>query len=464
MKTASPRSLKVLEKQLSLHRSLNVELKNGLNMREQSKTMELSNSLFSLMQGGPGEQSALNSFSNLAYFNIYQPITINWTLLTFMYKTHGMLQTAIEEPVLDALRGGIDISCDRMDGTDLQRLQKRWSSVEATVAEVGTWARLYGGAGLVINTDQPMDQPLNLKRGIKKLAFYAAARWEAQSVNRYSEFYEFYGKRIHFTRFLTMSGKAAPYLVKFVLQGWGMSEMERMIEDFNLYLRTKDLVYELLKEAKIDVYKFEGFTQQLATSAGTQLTKSRLELMNWAKSYKNAIALDKEDDFEQKQITFTGLAEVQAQNMRYVASALRMPISKLFGTSSTGMSNGEDDIENYVAMVESQVRGPLRPIIMQVLEILCVQEFGQTFDDLDFSYKPLRMLSAVEEETIKTSKFNRYNMMYTEGMMDPQEFAKLCHDEGLIPVETSVAKGAELVDLPDRGQEDMDDDQGDSDE
>lgn len=442
-----------LERYYNALRNVNTELKNTMGLKGE----RIQNSLFSLTQSMSSIQSLspMGSFSQLAYSNIYAPLTINWTLLTYLYKTHGVLQTAIDMPVLDALRGGLELRSNDMDQDDLKKLYDRieHGGMMTAASETAIWSRLYGGGGVVINTEQDPETPLDIKqiKPGRKLELYAASRWELSSTNRFSEFYLFYGQKIHHSRVITMAGKAAPYLVKFVLQGWGMSEMERMIDDWNLYFRTKDVTYELLKEAKIDVYQFENFTAQLATDVGTQMTRRRVEFMNQIKNYMNAIVMDKNDVFEQKQITFAGIAEVQKQNMAYIASALRMPMTKLFGLSSTGFSSGEDDIENYNALVESEVRTPMRPILKRLLELLCYQEFGDVFD-LDFEYRSLRILGEVEEETVKTSKFNRYNTMYSQGIMDAKEFAELCHSENLIPIETSTAKTGNVVDMPDRGE------------
>jgi len=448
----SKTSFKALENQLQKLKGINRELNTNMELRNQA----MQNSFGSFITSAQG-QTALNSMTNLAYFNAYAPLTINWTLLTYMYKTHGLLQTAIDMPVLDALRGGIDLHSNELSPDDIQAVQDRieHTSIMNMLSETGTWSRLYGGGGVVINTDQDPSTPLDMKR-VKKLDFYAASRWEIQSINRFTDFYEFYGKRIHHSRVITMAGKPAPYLIKFVLQCWGMSEMERMIEDFNLYLRTKDVIYELLKEAKIDVYKFENFTSQLASGQAGTITVARVQLMNQLKAYNNAIVMDKLDEFEQKQITFAGLAEVHKQNMVYVASSLRMPMTKLFGLSASGFNSGEDDIENYNAMVESEVRTPMRPMIRAVIDMLCLQMFGDTYD-LDFNYKPLRMLGAVEDEAVKMQKYTRYKGMYDDGLMDPQEYAKLLHDEKLVPMETSVAKGGELIEKPMQQDENVDD-------
>lgn len=414
----------------------------ALNKKAELKNRTLQNSLFDLVQGAQA-QSELNSISNLAYYNLVEPISRNWVMLTYLYKTHGIIQTAIDQPTLDGLRGGLDIHSDELDADDVKDMNDKLErdSILTTVRESATWARLYGGGGLIVNNGQRADQPLEIKKG-DRIELYAVNRWELTPSQRDADFYKFYGETFHESRVLRMSGKPAPYLVRKQLQGWGMSEMERMIEDFNLYLRTKDVVYELLKEAKIDVYRFKGFTTQLATGAGQQLTETRVSLMSKLKQYNGAIVMDIEDEFDQKQLTFAGLADVHKQNMVYIASALRMPMTKLFGLSASGFNSGEDDIENYNAMVESEVREPLRPILRKVIEILTMQMFGEPLD-ISFNYKPLRVLSSTDQEVVMTSKHNRYLSLYSQGLLTSKELMGLEQSEKMIPIETEVARGAE---------------------
>ena len=433
--------------QLEILRETNRELHNSLQMGKQRleqigsmKQTQLNNSLYSLMQGAEN-QSSLGSFHNLAYFNIYAPLTVNWTQLTYMYKTHGIIQTAIDMPVLDALRGGVDLHSDEISADNLKDLQDliEKTGTLRTLAEVATWVRLYGGGALVINAKQDPHEPLEMA-GIKKLELYAANRWELVSTHKDAEYFEFYGKVLHSSRVLTMNGKAAPYLVRSTLQGWGMSEIEKMIEPFNAYLRINDVIYELLREAKVDVYKFKNMIGQLASDAGTNALLNRTQIMNQIKNYQNAVVLDADDDFEQKQITFAGLAEMKKQNQVDVASALRIPMTKLFGLSAAGFNSGEDDIENYNAMIESEVREPLRPLIRSVIELRCLELFGETFD-IAFSFKPLRVLSSVDEETVNTQKNARYLSLYDKGLLTGQEVMQLEQQEKLVSIQTEVGEG-----------------------
>ncbi len=71
-----------------------VTLKNAQNL----DGVELRNSLAAVVAGAQ-MQSNLTSFNPIIQNNIYAPLSINWQILTYMYKTHGIIQTAIDMPV-----------------------------------------------------------------------------------------------------------------------------------------------------------------------------------------------------------------------------------------------------------------------------------------------------------------------------------------------------------------------------
>lgn len=405
--------------------------------------INIQNSMTQLVQSAFA-QTNLTSFLPALTNNIYAPLSINWTLLMYMYKTHGIIQTAIEVPVLDALRGGLVLKSDELGADELKDLEDALEKLGIldTVGTAKVWARLFGGGALVINTEADPMTPLGDDEFApgKKVEFYAANRWEVSSPHRIAEFYNFYGRNIHHSRVLTMIGKEAPYILRWQLAGWGMSEIERMLEPFNQYIRTVNVIYELLEEAKIDVYKLENFNAQLASSAGTQLTERRVQLMNQLKNFNRAIVMDMKDDFAQKQLTFSGLAEMMKEARIGIASALRMPMTKLFGLSASGMNAGEEDIENYNAMIESEVRQPLRPVIRKILLLMSRAMFGQEFD-IAFEFKPLRILSAEQEENVKTQKHNRYTQLYDRGIIDARELAEMSQKDNLVSMEIQAAKG-----------------------
>jgi len=469
IRTGKPVRLQRLEHEANLLELQNSQMREGL----QIKKMQLQNSLTSLVQGVMGS-TTLTSFNPMIQNNIMAPLSINYTLLSYFYKTHGIIQTAIDTPVLDALRGGVEIKSDEgnLDEDNVKEIHDfiEDQDIVGVWTDAGIWQRLYGGGAIVINTGEDPATPLDLSRPIRHLELYAASRWELQSpsrltsqtdtkdviegklnpyeqyASRMTEHYVFYGHKLHSSRVLTLVGKSAPFLIRWQLQGWGMSEVERMVEDFNIFIRTRNVLYDILNEAKVDVYRLKGMRDMLTSAEGTQIVQQRIQAVNSLKNFNNALILDQEDEYETKQLTFSGLAEVMRENRIGIASAMRMPITKLFGISATGFNSGEDDIENYNAMVESEVRQRMRRVIRKTLDLVCLFKWGQTFD-FHWDFKPLRVMSTMDEEEVKMKRHQRIMDMYDRSLMNSEEVGLAESRENLISIETQAAQG-KLEDFP----------------
>lgn len=409
-------------------------------------------------QGVPWSEQISNV--NTIFKNLRWYLISNFRqVLCEMYVELGLVQTIVDVPVDDALRGGATFSSKELDEDELKQLQVSMDRDDDlnTAGQAAKWNRLFGGAGVLIMTDQDADEPLDVE-SIKKdspFEFRAVDMWELfwdkQNSEGYDptiqteevEYYSYYGIQVHHSRVMRMKGLTAPSSIRPRLRGWGYSVVEKLVRSINQYLKATDLGFEVLDEFKLDVYKFKGLTDTLMSSVGSQKIKERVNMTNWMKNYQNAIVLDKEDDFDHKQLSFSGLAEAMDGIRKQVASDMRMPLTKLFGQSAAGFNSGEDDIEVYNAMVESEVRNKIKYIILRMAELKCQKLFGFIPDDLELVFKPLREMTSVEEETVKTSKFNRLFQAKSAGEITTFEFREGCNKDNLLSVTLDTA-GDEL--------------------
>jgi phage-related protein (TIGR01555 family) len=385
-------------------------------------------------------------FVNLRWYlisNMRQP-------LTEAYVELGLVKTIVDVPVDDAFRGGVECKSKILSPEEIEELQFTLEQEDdlGAASQSKKWERLYGGAGILIITDQPMDTPLEIEsiQPGEPLAFHAVDMWELywdqQNIdgdgtpidNPDFKYYRYYGKNVHKSRVLPLRGLKAPSFIRPRLRGWGLSVVETLIRSINQYLKANDLTFEVLDEFKIDVYKIKNLTGTLLSPDGTNIVKNRIQLANYQKNFQNAITMDSEDDYLQKELTFAGLAETMQQIRMQVASDMRMPLTKLFGISAAGFSSGEDDIENYNSMVESTIRTPIKHHIIKMVKLRCQQLFGYVPDDLTVSFKPLRILSSEQEENVKTQKFNRNLAAAQAGLMSPKEFKDACNKDQLLSI------------------------------
>lgn len=391
-------------------------------------------------------------------------INTRWTLITNFrsvlseaYAEYGIVQTLVDQPVSDAFRTGYVVKTDQLDDAQKRKLYYyiERNRINEVIMEAFNWSRLFGGAGIIINTDQKPDTPIEYSKinEDSQLEFIAADMWELYTdVPMWNpwenmdmaQMYNYYGMRLNRSRVLPIMGKKAPSFIRNRLRGWGMSELERVVRSINSYLKNQDLIFELLDEAKIDVYQLNGFNTAMLTQQGTRVAERRVQTANTLKSYLNALVLDTNDKYDQKQLSFNGLSEILNQIRQGVAADLKMPLTKLFGVSAAGFNSGEDDIENYNSMIESEVRSKAKPVVISVLEVICQKLFGFIPDDMNIEFKSLRILSAEQEENMKNSRFNRLIEAVANGLATPEQFMIGCNNDDLLPI-TYTQKDIEMA-------------------
>ena len=379
-------------------------------------------------------------------------------VLSEVYVEIGLVQTIVDVPVDDAFRGGIEIKTKQLDENQIEDLQNSMEQDNdlGTAGRAAKWSRLFGGAGiLILVDDQDPEEPLDLDAigPDTEVTFRAVDMWELfwdkQNTEGYDaeiqteefEFYDYYASKVHKSRVMKIKGLEAPSFLRPRLRGWGFSVVEALVRSINQYLKASDLTFEVLDEFKIDVYKIKNLVNTLLAPNGTQQVQQRIAMANWQKNYQNAVVMDSEDDWDHKQLSFSGLGEVQTGIRKQVAADMRFPITKLFGSSeSTGMGNDDqNDMENYNSMVESSVRTPLKFHILRLIQIKCQKLFGFIPDDLRINYKPMRVLTAEQEENIKEKKFNRLQTAKAAGELTTQEYRDAANKGNLFDIHLNTA-------------------------
>ena len=397
--------------------------------------------------------SANTLMSNLRYYLISNFRQI----LSQCYVEIGLVKTIIDIPVDDAIRGGVEIKSKQLDEQEIKKLSNEleYKKDFMKLAESAKWERLFGGSGIIVLVDdQDPESPLDIESITEEtdLRFRSVDMWELfnteqnvlddgegdplQPEEEDFEYYNLYGHKIHKTRVITMKGRPAPSFIRPRLRGWGVSEVEHLVRAINQYIKAADLTFELLDEFKIDVFKFKNLVSTFLSANGKEKVDKRVAMANERKNYQNAIVLDSEDDWDHKTINLTGIAETQQSIRKQVSSEMRIPVSKLFGSSDgSGLANStQDDLENYNAMIESSVRSQIKYPLMNMIQLRCQQLFGFIPDDLEIEFKPLRVLSAIDEETVKTQKFARLIQAKADGSITVQEFRSAINKGALMDI------------------------------
>lgn len=407
----------------------------------------LSNALDIPPVGGAWENPLTNAGTLMYNINAWY-YTFDWMLLTNAYKCIGFIQTAINQIVDDAFRNeGLIIDTKTLDTEELEQLRQALEDngdLEA-VKDAIRWGQLYGGGTVMAFTDQNPELPLDEKqlKG-KRLKFVASDRWHCTTdgVNveiakkfRYTTSPDTTGTTIFeldSSRVGIFSGLKCPDHIRLIMQGWGLSIFEAIISPLTQYLKSMSVALELLDEAKIDVIKILDLANTLMSPDGEAIIKRRLALVTQNKNYKSSIAMDAQDEYQQKQITFSGLPDMIEKIQYLVCSALKRPYSKVFGKGSSGFSSGEDDLENYNTIVDSEIRTPATQLIKWVVDLRCLQLFGRKLPDFSPKWKPLRVMSEKDEAEIKSKKLADYLQLVDRQIMTKQQCAQHLTEDAIV--------------------------------
>lgn len=395
-----------------------------------------------------------NGYNNISLVMLSQ----QQILLTYLYKTFGILANIVDIPVDDAYkRGGFDLEADSIDEDELHNLEKYVSKKQdiKQIKNARKWARLYGGAALIIFDGGDLDKPLN-EKALSNSSFelLAVDRWQLAyseshidipggvwTVANYSANSQLNSKMIHDSRIIVVKGKEAPYQIMQRVNGWGISVYEQIFQDMSSFFKARNVIFELLDESKIDVLKLESLQTAIQSSSGEQALQRMVDMVSRNKNYKSTITLSTADEYDQKQIRFAGMSEILKEIRVMIAGSAKMPVNKIWGEGVTGFGSGEDSLENYNSQIENEIRVDDTPIIEEVLRLRCIELFGREVKDLEMMWKNLRTLNAIDEQNINDKKLANVMQLFDRQLLTPQEVMEYLKKQQIFIHDTKALNG-----------------------
>jgi len=341
--------------------------------------------------------------------NTFQYSTFNdWQTLDNAFQSNWLARAIVEYPAEDMCREWRTIKCD---DADVIRAEEDRLLLPVMTQDAITWARLYGGAGILMLTGQDLSKPLDVNRirkgDLKRLI--VLDRWDMQvgTLNTWNvlasnyllpEFYTLVGgaQQIHWSHFARFEGAKLPRRQKQMTQGWGDSYLRKCIEDVMDCVAAKNGIAELMQEANIDVIKREGLSDELASGEEAQVRK-RYELFSMMKSVINMALLDGDETLDRQTLSLGGVAPIIEQLMTWISGAADIPVTRLFGTSAKGMNaTGEGDMRNYHDSLRSKQLTQVDPGMRTLDEVLVRSALGYWPDDYNYIWNPLQQMNELQ--------------------------------------------------------------------
>jgi phage-related protein (TIGR01555 family) len=347
----------------------------------------------------------------------------SWQELDACYQSNWIARKICDIPAEDMTREWRRIKSDGAE--DIVALENNLM-LPSAVQEAVTWARLYGGAGILMLTGQDLEKPLNvnkIKQGdLKRLVVFDRWDMSAQTINTWDvlaanylkpEFYTIRGgsQNIHHSHFARFTGERLPLRYMAQTQGWGDSVLRKCIEDVTDTVAAKNGIAELMQEANIDVVTRTGLTDELASDQDETII-NRYTLFRMMKSNIQMALLDGDEKFDRQTLNLSGVAPIIEHFMTWISGSADIPVTRMFGTSAKGMNaTGDGDDKNYNNSIRAQQRSYLNDPLRTIDEVMVRSAIGSFPADYSYVWNPLSLpndLEHAQAEQLRSQKHLAY--------------------------------------------------------
>lgn len=380
-----------------------------------------------------------------------------WNMITMppqqaeaAYRTNWLARKIVDIPAKDMTREG------RAWQTDKAKIEK----LEAEEKRLQLWpkllrclilARLFGGAALIPSTgDMDLDQPLApdiVKKGGLQFV-HVVNRWQLnigpEITDPLSEWYgrpewfEITGKngashaRLHPSRVFDFVGQKVPEGTQFTAGDswyWGDSILQAIDEAVKDATAAANGFAALTDIAAVSIYKIP----ELLDSVGTQEYEDRLMnmlgLTHRGRSTHRAELIDKDMDWEQRQMLWAGIPEVMMAFMELVAGAADIPVTRLLGQSPKGLqSTGKGEQQDYHDKVMADQNEILRPQLERFDELLIRSALGSKPSDIYFEFNSLEQPDETADAEIEKKVADTIKIYADTGLINEDVLGKMARN------------------------------------
>jgi len=370
----------------------------------------------------------------------------DYNLMNSLYRSHWIIRKVIDTIPDDMCKNWIELTC-QVSPEMIDKYQKveRVTRTRAAINEALKWGRLYGGAGAIMmikGHENMLDQPLDLDQvmpgsycGLLVLDRWSGITPSAEQIEDINspdfglpasyrvttETGHFYD--VHASRVLRFIGRNLPFWERQAEVHWGASEVEIVFDELKKRDNTSWNIASLIFLANVRVLKMGSLAQQLAANnpKAQQNLYNTLSAQNRLMSNMGMMVLDKDDDFDTKQYSFTGINDIYESFMLDMSGAAEIPCTKLFGRAPSGLnSSGESDLQNYYDMLGEKQDSQLRPQLDKLTPVIALSTWGEIPDDLDFAFKPCQTVTSERRAELASKKTTAVNDTFNAGIISQQ--------------------------------------------
>lgn len=375
-------------------------------------------------------------YTPLAYFDFAE--------LEFAYVACWLATSIVDIPVDDATREWRAFSCEQ--ATDIQRAEK-YFKLQQHIQDAFKWSRLYGGAAILMITDQNLAEPLDLSRirqgSLKRLVVLDRRYITGVDFNYTNPTLPNYllpnkymvaggNLLIHHSHVVRITGQKVPLSIRQINGGWDNSVLRKCMEDIKDAVSAKGGIASLIQEANVDVIEREGLSDELTTEDGSNAVIRRYELAAMLKGINRMLLLDgTTEKYSRNPASFGGLGEILEKLMMWTSGAADIPMTRLFGEMAKGMGDsGEGDQKNYNNALRGQQESAYREVLERIDEVMIRSWLGNMPENCEFEFNPLSTPSGAEQAQQELANSQADNNYLDAGVVTRSQIMRKLQSRG----------------------------------
>lgn len=405
--------------------------------------------------------------------------------LTSLYEGNGLFAKIIDRPAEEAVKHGFDIKYGDQDIAEYVEERMDRLEMEDRFATAEKWARLYGGAIIVMLVDdgRGLEEPLDWKnvRSIEELWVFERSLVQPDYVSmnqfhfedsmrsgrsfgepEYYHVFSTYGYfTVHRSRCLVFrNGRLPERTSNAIYRYWGIPEYVRMKRELRECITAHGNGGRLLERCVQAIYKMKNLANMLSTDAGENQVLKRLQVIDMARNLLNSIAIDNDgEEYSFESFAMSGVKDILDATCNMLSAVTNIPQTILFGRSPAGMNaTGENDLENYYNMVENIQKQNMKANSRTVIDLILLQGKLegkiQEIPKYKVRFASLWSMSETEQAAVeKTRADTEYTKAQTaqiymdSSVLDPSEVRKSLANSGNFDIEEDIPE--DDLDIPD---------------
>jgi len=363
------------------------------------------------------------------------------------YRSDWITRKGIDIPAYDATREWRTWQEDGDALTAIETLEKDMN-IQRKVMLAQQRGRLYGGGALIMGVDQgTSDQPLvveNVKKGDLKF-LHVVSKWDLGAgpidwdiMSPYFGQPSYYTKstynttgvavngnlqtggqiKLHPSRVVRFIGQAIPDIN--IAMGWGDSVLQSVTDAITSTQMVSGSIAQLISEAKIDIVKIPGLSENITTQAYEDRLKKRFSVANMVKSVFSMLIVDKEEEWDRLEAHFQGMPQIIQMYLLIVCGAFDIPATRFLGQSPAGMSaTGDSDTRNYYDRISTDQSLTITPAMENLDEVIIRSALGTRPPDMWYDWNPLWQMDDAQSAAIAVQKATVFTADVNAGLITP---------------------------------------------